>query len=188
MAEESKITQLLLKWNEGDEGALDELGALVYDELKLLAHSYLRRRAFRNSLQPTLVVHEAWVKLAGQRQVRLQARAQFFGLAAKIMRDLLVDYARERRAAKRGGDMQRLSLSAIAEYAEQKQQMIDLLALDEALHRLAKINPRRGLVVELRFFGGLTTSEIAAALRVSEGTVERDWNLSRAWLYNELTK
>jgi RNA polymerase sigma factor (TIGR02999 family) len=188
LVEESRITQLLLKWNEGDEGALDQLAPLVYDELKLLARNYLRRRAFRNSLQPTLIVHEAWVKLIGQQQVRLQARAQFFGLAAKIMRDLLVDHARGRQAAKRGGDGQQLSLSVVAEYAGQKQPMIDLLALDEALHRLAKINLRRSRVVELRFFGGLTTSEIAVALAVSEGTVERDWNLSRAWLYNELTK
>jgi RNA polymerase sigma factor (TIGR02999 family) len=188
LAGESKITQLLLKWGEGDEGALDQLTPLVYDELKLLARSYLRRRAFQNSLQPTLIVHEAWVKLIGQQQVRLQTRAQFFGLAAKIMRNMLVDYARERQAAKRGGDMRRLSLSVVAEYAGQKQPMIDLLALDEALHRLAEINPRRSRGVELRFFGGLTTSEIAVALGVSEGTVERDWNLSRAWLYNELTK
>jgi len=188
LAGESKITQLLLKWNEGDEGALDQLAPLVYEELKSLARSYLRRRVFRNSLQPTLIVHEAWVKLVERQQVRLQTRAQFFGLAAKIMRDLLVDYARERQAAKRGGDMRRLSLSAVAEYAGQKQETIDLLALDAALHRLAEINPRRSRGVELRFFGGLSTSEIAVALGVSEGTVERDWNLSRAWLYNELSR
>src|SRR5215470_2046299 len=154
-----RITQLLLKWSEGDETALHQLTPLVYDELRRLARGYLRRHAFQNSLQPTAVVHEAWLKL--------------------------VDHARAREAAKRGGDRERLSLSVAAGYATQSGELIDLLALDEALHRLAEINPRRCQVVELRFFGGLTGAETAAALGVSDGTVERDWNLARAWLYNE---
>src|SRR5262245_28801164 len=183
-----RITQLLLKWSEGDETALHQLTPLVYDELRRLARSYLRRHAFQNSLQPTAVVHEAWLKLVDQRSVAWQNRAQFFGLAAKVMRDLLVDYARARAAAKRGGDRERLSLSVAADYAAQRGDQIDLLALDEALRRLAEINPRRSRVVELRFFGGLTGAETAAALGVSDGTVERDWNLARAWLYNELNK
>jgi len=183
-----RITQLLLKWSEGDETALHQLTPLVYDELRRLARGYLRRHAFQNSLQPTAVVHEAWLKLVDQRRVTWQNRAQFFGLAAKVMRDLLVDYARAREAAKRGGDRERLSLSVAAGYATQSGELIDLLALDEALHRLAEINPRRCQVVELRFFGGLTGAETAAALGVSDGTVERDWNLARAWLYNELSK
>ena len=180
------ITQLLLKWSEGDETALDQLTPLVYNELRQLARSYLRRHAFQNSMQPTVVVHEAWLKLVDQRQVTWQNRAQFFGLAAKVMRDLLVDHARERQAAKRGGDQERLSLSVSlgAKGGEQ----IDMLALDEALTRLADLNSRRSQVVELRFFGGLTGAETAAALGVSEGSVARDWNLARAWLYKELTK
>jgi RNA polymerase sigma factor (TIGR02999 family) len=182
------ITQLLVKWSEGDETALHQLTPLVYDELRRLARSYLRRHAFQHSLQPTAVVHEAWLKLVDQRQVTWQNRAQFFGLAAKVMRDLLVDYARAREAAKRGGDRERLSLSVAAEYAAQSGEQIDLLALDEALQRLAEINPRRCRVVELRFFGGLTGAETAAALGVSDSSVERDWNLARAWLYNELSK
>jgi RNA polymerase sigma factor (TIGR02999 family) len=182
------ITKLLLKWSEGDEASLHQLTPLVYDELRRLARSYLRRHAFQNSLQPTVVAHEAWLKLVDQRQVTLQNRAQFFGLAAKIMRDLLVDYARERQAAKRGGDRERLSLSVAADCDSRGGEQIDLLALDEALNRLAQINSRRSRVVELRFFGGLTGAETAAALGVSEGTVERDWNLARAWLYNELTR
>lgn len=182
------ITQLLLKWSAGDETSLNQLTPLVYDELRQLARSYLRRQAFQHSLQPTLIVHEAWLKLVDQRQVTWQNRAQFFGLAAKVMRDLLVDHARARQAAKRGGDQERLSLSVAAEIAAQGGEQIDLLALDEALHRLAEINPRRGQVIELRFFGGLTGAETAAALGVSEGTVERDWTLARAWLYNELSK
>ncbi|HKQ79648.1 MAG TPA: sigma-70 family RNA polymerase sigma factor [Blastocatellia bacterium] len=183
-----RITQLLIKWSEGDETALHQLTPLVYDELRRLARSYLRRHAFQNSLQPTAVVHEAWLKLVDQRQITWQNRAQFFGLAAKVMRDLLVDHARARQAAKRGGGRERLTLSAAADYGGQSGERIDLLALDEALKRLAEINPRRSQVVELRFFGGLTGAETAAALGVSDGTVERDWNLARAWLYNELSK
>ncbi len=186
--EDLRITQLLLKWSEGDEASLNQLTPLVYDELRRLARSYLRRHAFRHSLQPTVIVHEAWLKLVDQRQVTWQNRAQFFGLAAKVMRDLLVDHARERQARKRGGDQARVSLSVAAGYAGPEVEEIDLLALDEALHRLAATNARRSRVVELRFFGGLTGAETAAALGVSEGTVERDWNLARAWLYNELTK
>jgi RNA polymerase sigma factor (TIGR02999 family) len=183
-----RITQLLLKWSEGDETALHHLTPLVYDELRRLARSYLRRHAFQNSLQPTAVVHEAWLKLVDQRHVTWQNRAQFFGLAAKVMRDLLVDHARAREAAKRGGDWERLSMSVATDYAARSVERIDLLALDEALRRLAEINPRRSRVVELRFFGGLTGAETAAALGVSDSTVERDWNLARAWLYNELSK
>ena len=165
-----------------------KLTPLVYDELRRLARSYLRRHAFRNSLQPTIIVHETWLKLVDQHQVTWQNRAQFFGLAAKIMRDLLVDHARERQAAKRGGDQERLSLSVVADRGPEVEEQIDLLALDEALDRLTEINPRRSQVILLRFFGGLTGAETAAALGVSEGTVERDWSLARAWLYNELTQ
>ncbi|MGE0131246.1 MAG: sigma-70 family RNA polymerase sigma factor [Blastocatellales bacterium] len=186
--EEAGITQLLLKWSAGDEASLDQLTPLVYDELRRLARSYLRRHAFQHSLQPTVIVHEAWLKLVDQRQVNWHNRAQFFGLAAKIMRDLLVDHARERQAIKRGGGQERVSLSVADGFARPDAEEIDLLALDEALSRLAEINPRRSRVIELRFFGGLTCAEAAATLGVSEGSVERDWALARAWLYNELNK
>jgi RNA polymerase sigma factor (TIGR02999 family) len=186
--EEIGITQLLLKWSEGDETALDRLTPLVYDELRQLARGYLRRHAFQNSLEPTVIVHEAWLKLVDRQQVAWQSRAQFFGLAATIMRRLLVDHMREHQAAKRGGGLPDLSLSVVAADASHGVEEIDLLALDEALGRLAGINPRRCRVVELRFFGGLTNPETAAALGVSEVTVERDWKLARAWLYNELNK
>ena len=182
------ITQLLLKWSAGDETALNELTPLVYQELRRLARSYLRRHAFQQSLQSSIVVHEAWLKLVDNQQVTWQNRAQFFGLAAKVMRDLLVDYARARSASKRGGGQERVSLSVADQFGGTDVEQIDLLALDEALNRLAKINPRRSQVVELRFFGGLTGVEAAAALGVSEGTVERDWSLARAWLYNELNR
>jgi RNA polymerase sigma factor (TIGR02999 family) len=186
--EAAGITQLLVQWSAGDQEALQQLTPLVYDELRRLARSFLRRQAHQHSLQPTLIVHEAWLKLAEQQQVSWQNRAQFFGLAAKLMRDLLVDYARERQAAKRGGGQARLSLSVAEMYAGRGEQDIDLLALDEALRRLAANNARRARVVELRFFGGLTGQETAAVLDVSEGTIERDWTLARAWLYNELNK
>jgi RNA polymerase sigma factor (TIGR02999 family) len=186
--EAAGITQLLVQWSEGDPAALQQLTPLVYDELRQLARSFLRRQVHQHSLQPTVIVHEAWLKLAEREQVSWQSRAQFFGLAAKLMRDLLVDYARERQAAKRGGGQAGLSLSIAEMYAGRGTQDIDLLALDEALRRLAANNARRARVVELRFFGGLTGQETAAVLAVSEGTVERDWTLARAWLYNELSK
>jgi RNA polymerase sigma factor (TIGR02999 family) len=186
--EEVGITQLLLKWSEGDETALHQLTPLVYDELRRLARGYLRRHVFRNSLQPTVIVHEAWLKLVDQQRVVWQSRAQFFGLAATIMRRLLVDHARERQADKRGSGEPGLSLSMAAEYAGRGAEEIDLLALNEALDRLAQINLRRSRVVELRYFGGLTNPETATVLGVSEATVERDWRLSRAWLFNELKK
>jgi RNA polymerase sigma factor (TIGR02999 family) len=186
--EAAGITQLLVKWSEGDQAALQQLTPLVYDELRQLARSFLRRQAYPHSLQPTVIVHEAWLKMVAREQVSWQNRAQFFGLAAKLMRDLLVDYARERMAAKRGGGQADLSLSVAEMFAGRSEQDIDLLALDEALHRLAANNARRARVVELRFFGGLTGEETATVLDVSEGTVERDWTLARAWLYNELKK
>lgn len=182
------ITELLLKWSEGDETALRRLTPLVYNELRQMARGYLRRHAFQNSLQPTVIVHEVWLRLVDQRQVAWENRAQFFGLAAKIMRRLLVDHAREHQAAKRGGGQPGLTLSVAAADTGRRVEEIDLLALDEALDRLAGVNVRRSRVVELRFFGGLTNPETAVALGVSEATVERDWKLARAWLYNELNK
>jgi RNA polymerase sigma factor (TIGR02999 family) len=143
------ITQLLLKWSDGDKTALDQLMPLVYDELRQLARSYLRRRGNQHSMEPTALVNEAYLRLVNQRQVNWQCRAQFFGLAAKLMRNLLVDYVRERRAAKRGGGQYHLSLN----YADQttRQSEIDLIALDEALNRLSALSERQSRIVELRY-------------------------------------
>lgn len=183
MAEEG-ITQLLLQWSDGDRTALDRLLPLVYGELRRLAQSYLRRRQHNMSLEPTLLVHEAYLKLVNQEQVSWQNRAQFFGLSAKIMRDLMVDHARHARAAKRGGDNYSLSLSEADRVGQSPN--LDLLALNEAMEELASFKPRHCQIVELRFFGGLTIEETAEVLAISHATVERDWNFARTWLYRQL--
>jgi RNA polymerase sigma factor (TIGR02999 family) len=194
-----EITQLLLKWGGGDENALDQLVPLVYDELRQLAGSYLRRHHHQITLQPTALVHEAYLRLINQRQVSWENRAQFFGLAAKVMRNLLVDHVRQKHAAKRGGGQYNVSLS----YADETVNLqagkqpggkspevaeIDLIAIDEALGRLEGINPQQSRIVELRFFGGLTIPEAAHVLGVSHATIERDWSVARAWLFCELSK
>lgn len=181
------ITQLLLQWSEGDPSALNRLMPLVYDELRRLAQSYLRRNRNQSLLQPTLLVHEAYMKLVNQEHTSWQNRAQFFGLAAKIMRDLLVDYARQARAAKRGGDNYSLSLSEADRFGHPNNSAnLDLLALDEAMTELAAIKPRHCQIIEMRFFAGLTIEETAEVLSISHATVERDWNFARVWLYQRL--
>ncbi len=182
----SEITQLLAKWGAGDAGALDELVPLVYDELRQLARSYLRQQSHSITLQPTALVHEAYLRMTGKQQVNFKNRAQFFGLAAKIIHDLLVDHVRQRQAMKRGGDQQQVSLTYVD--LSGKQAEIDLLALHEALHRLTQMNAQHARIVELRFFGGLTIEETAEALGVSHATVERDWSVARTWLYCELNQ
>ncbi|MCG3160459.1 MAG: hypothetical protein JMDDDDMK_01528 [Acidobacteria bacterium] len=183
------ITQLLLKWSEGDQSALDQLMPLVYDELRQLARSYLRRHAHNHTMQPTVLVNEAYLRLVNQHQVTWENRAQFFGLASKLMRNLLVDYIRQRRAAKRGGGDYNLSLTFADKAARQQSQSeIDLIALDEALGRLAVLSPQQSTIVELRFFGGLTIPETASAMGISHATVEREWSAARAWLYSQLSK
>jgi RNA polymerase sigma factor (TIGR02999 family) len=178
------ITQLLLQWGTGDRSALDKLLPLVYDQLRRLAQSYLRRNRNSSTLQPTVLVHEAYLKLINQEQTSWQNRAQFFGLAAKIMRDLLVDHARRARAAKRGGDNFSLSLSEADQIGNSPN--LDLLALNEAMNELAKFKPRHCQIIEMRFFGGLTIEETAEVLAISHATVERDWNFARTWLYRQL--
>jgi RNA polymerase sigma factor (TIGR02999 family) len=182
------ITQLLLKWSEGDQSALDQLMPLVYDELRQLARSYLRRHARNLTMQPTVLVNEAYLRLINQRQVTWENRAQFFGLASKLMRNLLVDYVRQRRAAKRGGGDYNLSLTYADKAAQRPESEIDLIALDEALSRLATLSPQQSRIVELRFFGGLTIPETASAMGISHATVEREWSAARAWLYSQLRK
>ncbi|MGE0887460.1 MAG: sigma-70 family RNA polymerase sigma factor [Blastocatellales bacterium] len=180
------ITQLLVLWSEGDRSALDQLLPLVYSELRRLAQSYLRRQKNDFILQPTVLVHEAYMKLVYQEQTSWQNRAQFYGLAAKIMRDLLVDHARRVRAEKRGGGNYSLSLSAADRVGSEPN--LDLLALDEAMTELAVIKPRHCQIVEMRFFGGLTIEETAEVLSISHATVERDWSFARVWLYQRLKR
>jgi RNA polymerase sigma-70 factor (ECF subfamily) len=178
------VTQLLVKWGSGDKAALNELIPLVYDELRKLAASYLRRKPGAHTLQATALVHEAYVRLADQSSISIQHRAQFFGLAAKVMRDILVDHARKRLAAKRGGDQLRLSLSQAERFGHKPE--VELLALDDALNELATTNPQHSRVIELRFFGGLTIAETADVMNLSHATTERYWNFARAWLRREL--
>lgn len=179
------VTQLLVGWGKGDRGALDEMLPLVYGELRRLAAYYLNKERSDHTLQPTAVVHEAYLRLVDQKRVDWKNRAQFLGLAAEMMRRILVNHARDRAASKRGGHAQRVSLSLADNLFEQPD--IDMLALDDALVELAQLDPRKSRIVELKFFGGLTTQEIAEVEDVSTRTVERSWALARAWLYRAIT-
>ena len=181
------VTQLLLEWGAGDRAALDQLVPLVFDELRRLAHSYLRRERAEHTLQPTALVNEAYLRLADQRRVNWQSRAHFFGIAANLMRQILVDHARQRAAEKRGGaDLQRLSLTQAERVVNHED--VDVLALNEALERLNGFDEQQARIVELKFFAGLTIEETAEVLNVSHATVERDWKLARAWLKRELSR
>lgn len=180
------ITQLLERWSEGDEEALGELMPLVYDELHRLAGAYLRRENREHTLQPTALVNEAYLKLVDQRHPNWKNRAQFFGVAAQLMRRILIDHARRHQASKRGGDRCQLSLSNVGAFGNQPD--ADLLTLHDALERLAVIDPDQSRLVELRFFGGLTIEETAQVMQVSHATVEREWRVAKAWLKRELTK
>jgi RNA polymerase sigma-70 factor (ECF subfamily) len=180
------ITQLLVRWGDGEQQALDELMPLVYDELHRLARNYLRRERRDHTLQPTALVHEAYLRLIDQTRAALHSRAHFFGIAAQMMRRILVDHARLHQAAKRGDGDYKLSLDQADQVAHQ--QAVDLIAVDEALHRLAGFSPQQSRIVELRFFGGLTIEETAGLLGISHATVEREWSVARAWLRRELSK
>jgi RNA polymerase sigma factor (TIGR02999 family) len=180
-----EITQLLAEWSEGNQAALDQLYPLVYNELRRLAHGYLRRERKGHTLQTTALINEAYLRLVDQKHVHWANRSHFFGISAQIMRRILIDHARRYDYAKRGGGAQRISLDEAAVVAKQRGRT--LLLLDEALKSLAKIDPRRSQVVELRYFGGLNNEEIAGVLKISENTVMRDWNMARAWLYQELS-
>ena len=182
----SLITQRLIAWSDGDPQALDGLMQLVYKELRRLANHYLRSERSDHTLQPTALVHEAYIRLVGQNQVRWQNRAHFFGVAAQMMRRVLVDHARANCRAKRGGAAQKLSFDEMINlYQRQDEQIVEL---DEALTRLREIDSRKSEVVELRYFGGMSVEETAEILGVSVNTVMRDWNMAKAWLYQELKK
>jgi RNA polymerase sigma factor (TIGR02999 family) len=180
------ITELLGRWSQGDDGALEQLMPLVYDELRRLAGSYLRRERREHTLQPTALVNEAYLKLVRQREMPWQNRAQFFGIAAQLMRHILVDHARAHGAAKRGGHLVNVSLKDIGAFYTQGE--ADVLAVHDVLNRLAEIDPGQSRIVELRFFGGLTIEETAEVMKVSHSTVEREWKIAKAWLKRELTK
>ena len=178
------ITQLLIEVTNRNSAAVDALLPLIYDELRSLAANYLRRERPDHTLQPTALVHEAYLRMVDQTQVNWQNRAHFFGVAAQMMRRILVDHARGRAAAKRGGVGFRVTLSEDAASAEQD---VNLLALDEALVRLSGMDGRQGRVVELRYFGGLSIEEAAEVLGVSPATVNLDWSMAKAWLRRELS-
>jgi len=179
------ITELLIDWSQGDQAALEKLMPLVYNELRRLASNYLRRERAGHTLQPTALVNEAYLKLIDQRNAKWQNRAHFFGISAQLMRRILVDHARQHQAVKRGGsNQQRLSITSAEQFAKQPE--VDLLALNEALDELARIDPQQGRIVELKFFGGLSIDETAEVLGVSHATVERDWKMARAWLRRQL--
>jgi RNA polymerase sigma factor (TIGR02999 family) len=183
------VTALLRAWGAGDRAALDELLPLVYGELRRQAERFMRDQSSGNTLQTTGLVHEAYLRLVEQQDLELQSRAQFFALAAKVMRSVLVDYARARRAAKRGGGARALTLGAAGEIADaaSSADAVDVLALNEALTRLAELDPRKSQLVELRYFAGLGIEETAEVLGVSPATVKREWSLARAWLRRELS-
>ena|SRR5687767_6568724 len=183
---QNEITQMLIAWNQGDQRARDELTPIIYDELRRLARGFLRRERPGHTLQPTALVHEAFLRLIDQSHVNWQNRAHFFGAASRLMRQILINHAEARRAAKRGGGAERVSLEDI-DHSTPKQD-IDLIALDEALRRLERLDPQQGRIVEMRYFSGLTVEEIAEAIGVSPATVKRDWSVARAWLRRELSR
>ena len=181
-----EITQLLVAWNKGDAVALDQLTPLVHTELHRIARRYMAAERPDHILQTTALVNEAYLRLIDWKNVEWQSRAHFFGLAAQIMRHILVDFARAQAREKRGGGGLQVSLSEAANI--DSEQIADLVALDDALQALEKLDARQARVVELRFFAGLSLEETAEALKVSVGTVRRDWSLAEAWLYRELSK
>lgn len=181
-----EITQFLLAWNEGDQNALARLVPLIYSELHRLAKHYIEQERPGHLLQPTALVNEAYLRLIDCRNVSWQNRAHFLGISAKLMRRILVDFARSRNCGKRGGAVHPVSLEEAAVVAEERD--ADFVALDDALTSLAAIDPRKSKIVELRFFGGLSVEETAEVLAISTRTVKREWSLAQAWLHRELSK
>ena len=179
-----EITQLLVAWGKGDETALDQLIPVVYGELRRIAGNFMRRQNQGHTLQASALVNEAFLRLVDCNKVNWQSRTHFFAVSAQLMRRVLVDAARRRNSQKRGGDRFRVTLDDHIDISNESE--TDLVALDEALTRLADLNPRHSRIVELRYFGGLTEEQVAETLSVSARTVRRDWSVARAWLYREL--
>lgn len=180
------LTDLLIRWRSGDQEALQSLIPLVYDEMRRLAHGYLRRERPGHTLQSTALVHEAFVRLTGNAPPQWEDRSHFFGIAAHLMRQILVEYARSRNAGKRGGAVLKLAIDSVEEPSARPD--LDIVALDNALKDLARIDLQQSRVVELRFFSGLSIEDTAQVLGISESTVKRDWNTARVWLYRELDR
>lgn len=179
------ITQMLIELSDGNQNVVDEILPLLYSELRKLAGSYMRRERENHTLQPTALVHEAYMKLIDQKRVKWQNRSHFFGVAAQVMRRILTDHARKHKAEKRGGEAENASLEEDFTIVE-GDVTAEVLALDEALNRLAEIDSMKAKIVELRYFGGLSVEETAAVLDVSEITVKRHWRMAKAWLYGQI--
>ena len=185
-ASPQQISQLLIAWGNGDQAALDQLMPLVYGELRRMARRYMRDQPAGHTMQTTALIHEAYLRLVGQEEKRWQNRAHFFGVAAQAMRHILVDYARARHAAKRGGEARAISFDETAVVSRER--AAELVALDDALKDLAELAPRQSRVVELRHFGGLSVEETAEVLKVSPETVGRDWRMAKTWLLRQLQR
>jgi RNA polymerase sigma factor (TIGR02999 family) len=190
MPAQDNVTQLLFRWGDGDRTALDSLMPIVYHELRRLASAYLRRERPGHTLQPTALVNEVYLRLVDQKSARWQNRAQFYGVAAQLMRRILVDHARQHQAVKRGGSGQeRLSITSADQFGAKQPPSppaVDLLALHEALNELETMDPQQARIVELKFFGGLSIEETVEVLGIGHATVERDWKMARAWLRRKL--
>jgi len=180
------ISQLMLRWSGGDQAALEEIAPLVYEELRRLARSALRRNNRESILQPTALVHEAWIRMAGNQGLSVPNRGHFYALAAKVMRGILVDQTRRRQSAKRGGS--RIEIPLDDAYIPDRRRLADFVIIDEALTRLGTIKPRYAQIVELRCLAGLTIEETAETLEVSHATIEREWTFARTWLDRELRR
>lgn len=181
-----QVTELLAPWTQGESNAREELIPLIYDELRCLARHCLMGQAPNHTLQSAALVHEAYLRLVGRSSVRWDDHVHFFAVAAQLMRRILVDHARKKGAMKRGGD--RVTMTLNEELAPARQREMDVVALDECLKELTRMNPQYSRVVELRFFAGLSIEETAQALKISPATVKRDWAVARAWLYRELAR
>src|ERR1700752_799467 len=178
------VTQLLSDWRNGDQAALDKLVPIVEQELRRLAHHYMRRERAGHTLQTTALVNEAFVRLVNRKSIHWQNQAHFFGIAAQLMRTILVDHARSHACAKRGGGADKLELNEALVVSQHKAS--EVIALDEALNELELIDPQQSRIVELRFFGGLTVEEAAEVLHVSPATIKREWSTAKAWIYRSL--
>jgi RNA polymerase sigma factor (TIGR02999 family) len=186
MTQTHELTQLLIDWSNGDRAALDKLMPLIDAELRRLAHRYMTRERAGHTLQTTALVNEAFLRLVNRKNLQWQNRAHFFGIAAQLMRTILVDHARSHASAKRGGGARKLELDEAMVVSQQKAS--EVIALDDALNQLALLDPQQSRIVELRFFGGLTVEEAAEVLQVSPATIKREWSTAKAWLYHELAK